>query len=288
VKPADPAVRTVVDQQRDNWNDLSGAWDKWYDVFEAGAAPVTSALLERGGVRPGAAVVDIGSGTGEPAISAARLAGEPGHVRGVDVAPDMIAIARRRGAGLPRLSFEVGDAAALEAPAASFDTVLARWSLMFLPDRHQALQRLLGLLRPGGRLAGSSWSVPPRAPVIATAFGVIAARLELPPPPAGTPGPFTMADPPTVAAELTAAGFQDAGAEELPLTFRFDSVDSFVEFSRDLLPAGMRALVGNRLDPAGTAALWAEVGDRVRPFTEATGELAVSSVAVVFHATKGQ
>lgn len=272
--------------QRDNWNDLSVRWDRWHSVFEAGTAPVTANLLEQGRVVPGARVLDVASGTGEPALSAAGRVGPTGQVIGVDLAAEMVAVARRRGAGRSNLTYQEGDAEALDLSDDGFDTVLTRFGLMFLPDRSRALTRILELLRPGGRLAGATWSVPPRVPVIGTAFAVIAATLELPPSPPGLPGPFSMADPHLVAAELTEAGFTGATAEEMALTFRYDSVAEFVEFSRDLLPARVRNLIRERIAPADEPALWKAVGAQVEQYTEKSGAVAVPSTAICFHATK--
>lgn len=273
-------------EQRSLWNDLSAAWDRWHPVFEAGAEPVTRLLLDVGAVRPGATVLDVASGTGEVAVAAAERVGPQGRVVGVDLAADMVAVARRRGAAHPQLSFTQGDAEDLGLPPASFDTVLSRWGLMFLPDRARGLRGLGGLLRPGGRLAGTSWSVPPRAAVISTAFGVIGSRLQLPAPPPGTPGPFSMTDPAALVDEFTAAGFADAQADEVQLTFRFDTVDDFVAFSRDLLPPRMRQLVADRMDDAGRESLWTAVGERVAGFVDAKGAVDVPSTAICFHATK--
>ncbi|MBM0276224.1 class I SAM-dependent methyltransferase [Micromonospora tarensis] len=273
-------------EQQSIWNDLSSPWDKWHPVFEAGAEPVTRLLLDTGAVRPGATVLDVASGTGEVSVAAAERVGPRGRVVGVDIAADMVAVAQRRGAGYSQLTFSQGDAEQLDLPQASFDTVLSRWGLMFLPDRPRGLRGLCGLLRPGGRLAGSSWSVPPRAAVISTAFGVIGSRLQLPAPPPGTPGPFSMTDPAVVVDEFTAAGFTGAQADEVQLTFRFDSVDDFVAFSRDLLPPRMRQLVGDRMDDAERESLWTAVGERVSDFVDTQGAVDVPSTAICFHATK--
>src|SRR5687768_9249315 len=85
--------------QRANWNALSGGWESWQDRFETAAAPVTEMLLGLGGVRPGQTVLDVGTGIGEPALTVARIVGPTGRVTGVDLAPEMIARARRRAAG---------------------------------------------------------------------------------------------------------------------------------------------------------------------------------------------
>ena len=184
-------------QQKQNWNNLSSGWDRWYELFESGAAPVTRTLLERAGVDEGHRVLDIGSGTGQPALTVAEVVGSKGSVVGVDQAGDMLEIARRRAAelDLANTEFLEQDAESLGFEDASFDAVVSRFTLMFLPGVDGVLRTAHRLLRPGGALTASVWGPPPAVPILSQAFGIVAARLELPPPPPGVPGPFSMADP---------------------------------------------------------------------------------------------
>ncbi len=97
-----------------------------------------------------ARVADLGSGTGSLAVLLA-LAGH--HVRGLDLAPRMVAVARAKAAAAGvRAEFEVGDAAAPPWSAGIFDVVLVRHVLWALPDPDAALRRWVELLKPDGRL----------------------------------------------------------------------------------------------------------------------------------------
>ena len=99
---------------------------------------------------PGAAVADLGCGTGSLAC---LLAQEGCAVRGVDLSPRMVAAARAKATGLAvDATFEVGDAADPPLPDASADVVLVRHVLWALPDPDAAVARWVRLLRPGGRL----------------------------------------------------------------------------------------------------------------------------------------
>lgn len=99
---------------------------------------------------PPARIADLGCGTGSLAV----LVAEAGHVvSGVDVAAGMITRARGKAAAAGvHADFEVGDATAPPWPRATFDVVMARHVVWALPDPGLALDRWLGLLRPGGRL----------------------------------------------------------------------------------------------------------------------------------------
>jgi ubiquinone/menaquinone biosynthesis C-methylase UbiE len=75
-------------------------WRKWYDVVEAEAAGqvVSRTLVEMAGLGPGDTVLDIGTGYGEPALTAARAVMPGGRVIATDIAADMLAFGRERAA----------------------------------------------------------------------------------------------------------------------------------------------------------------------------------------------
>lgn len=110
-----------------------------------------SALEHLGAALPrGAAVLDVGSGTGRPV--AERLTAGGHRVTGVDVSPRMVEIAREQ---VPGATFEVADVRTHPSPAASWDAVCAFFSLLTMPrpELDATLARLAAWLVPGGRLA---------------------------------------------------------------------------------------------------------------------------------------
>ncbi|GAA3351713.1 hypothetical protein GCM10020358_82470 [Amorphoplanes nipponensis] len=119
--------------------------------------PMGSELVRRAAVRPGEHVLDVGCGRGAVLLSAAAAAGPTGRVVGIDLAPAMVELTRAATASLPGVSVRVGDAGAPDFPPGSFDVVTAGLVLFFLPDLPAALAAYRRLLRPGGRLAFSSF-----------------------------------------------------------------------------------------------------------------------------------
>ena len=147
--------------QRTDWQLAAAGWRRWHDVLEAEAAGqvVSRKLVELADLEPGDTVLDIATGYGEPALAAARAVLPRGHVIATDIAPDLLAFGRERAgrAGLDNVEFREADAETLEFPDETFDAVLCRQGLQFLPDVAGTLHRLNSALRSGGRLAAAVW-----------------------------------------------------------------------------------------------------------------------------------
>jgi ubiquinone/menaquinone biosynthesis C-methylase UbiE len=279
-------VRSAQDQQRAIWDDVSVGWQRWREQFERGARTVTAKLLRDAAVAPGQSVLDIGSGVGEPALSAARIVGPAGRVVGIDLSPAMVVAARSATSGLANVEFRAADVESLDLPEASFDGALSRWSLMFAADRVRALRVVARLLVPGGVLAAAVWSRPQDVPTISLAFRVIAERLELGPPPPG-PGPFTMCEPDAVRAELDEAGFDEVEIDEVVVPFRFASVNEFVRFARDVLPPGMKRQLRERCGSVDDPGVWGGVEQAARSYQTAGGAISLPSVSLCIRAVAG-
>src|SRR4028119_1386876 len=113
-------------------------------------------LCEAVALRSGDGVLDVATGSGNTAISAARRFCE---VTGMDLAPESIEHARRRAeAEGMEIAFEVGDAEDLPYADASFDVVLSTIGVMFCPYQEKAAGELLRVCRPGGKIGLASWT----------------------------------------------------------------------------------------------------------------------------------
>lgn len=144
--------------ERARWAASGAAWDRWADSMADPADRVNRPLLELCGVTPGDRVLDLASGAGEPALTAADLAGAAGMVVASDLVEPMLAGARRRaGERNTPLAFALADMTALPFPVGSFDRVTCRFGLMFVPDDRAAVAEMGRVLRPGGRAAVAVW-----------------------------------------------------------------------------------------------------------------------------------
>jgi ubiquinone/menaquinone biosynthesis C-methylase UbiE len=121
-----------------------------------GERAVKELIIEMLDLKPGAHVLDVGSGTGDDAREIASIAGPHGRVIGVDLNETLVAEARKRAAESgSRAEFRRGDVRALDLPSASFDRVRTDRVLMFVPEIDEAISEIVRVLRPGGRLATS-------------------------------------------------------------------------------------------------------------------------------------
>ena len=221
---------------RSSWDAAAAGWEKWWPLFERAAQGVSNRLVELAKIKPGDRVLDIATGTGEPAITAARKVGPNGRVIGVDHSPGMLDVARRRAAslGLNNVEYREGEAASLKEPAGSFDAVVCRWGLMFVPDLAAAARGIHAMLKPGSSLATAVWDIGDKVPMITIAGAQVRAMLGIAPPPPGTPNPMSLADTSILERALTGAGFRDFKVEPMNVVFEFDSPERFLESRKDI------------------------------------------------------
>src|SRR5215212_10152381 len=108
-----------------------------------------------GAISIGARVLDVCCGTGASALPAAEAVGPTGNVTGVDLAKELLELARHKAVQqrLGNIEFEVGDILSLRFPAKSFDAVVCVFGIFFVPDMARAVSELWSRIRPGGQLA---------------------------------------------------------------------------------------------------------------------------------------
>lgn len=107
------------------------------------------------GIADGDSILDLGCGTGSLAFALAARA-EPSRIVGLDIAAPYVAAARAR-ARDPRLSFHIGDAAALDFPDGRFDRCYSQLALNFVPQPVRAVREMRRVTRPGGTVAAAVW-----------------------------------------------------------------------------------------------------------------------------------
>jgi len=265
---------------RTEWRDAAPGWRAWVEVLEAadGGRAVSQTLVHLARIGPGDAVLDVASGYGEPGLPAARAVAPGGRVVCTDISGEMLAVGRERAAtaGLDNLEFLECDAEELAFEEASFDAVLSRQGLQFLPDVAGVLARLRAFLKPHGRLAAAVWG-PPAAVQFAAPVPVIRAELQLPPPPAG-PGPFALADAGQLAELVEGAGFTDVETGTLTTIYQTGSPELATRWLRDVAPS-IASLVDTQ-PPQTQQRVWAKVNQAWAPYTTTDGHVRLENQAV--------
>lgn len=226
---ATPSPEQVIDGQRRDWNRVAGGWEKWDRFFDEQMAFLNHRLVADARLRSGLRVLDLGSGTGYPALLAAQAVGANGSVVGIDLAEHMLAVAERKAKqlGLPNVTFRVGDVTTLPFEAASFDAVTSRFCLMFLPEIPKAATEIARVLKPGSWVAVAVWSAPEKNPSIAISMAAVKQVIDLPPTDPMAPGIFRLATLGEFAGMLEKAGLTDITDQEFLGEWSYGSTEQY-------------------------------------------------------------
>jgi enediyne biosynthesis protein CalE5 len=267
--------------QRAQWNTAASGWKKWSPLIDEGAAPVSERLVALARIEPGHRVLDVAAGYGEPALTAAKRVGPAGEVVATDIAPEMLAFGRERAAdaGVENVRFIETDAASLDFPEGSFDAALSRWGIIFEPEPEATAARIRGFLKRGARMAIASWGSVDYAPMFALTMGTLVQRLQIPPPPPGTPGPLARPTREAIAALLEGGGFSNVEVEEIDVVFDYSSPEEFVTCMRDIAPPITALLAQYPVDVQREG--WAAITEAAQRYAGGDGPFQLSNQALL-------
>ncbi len=211
----------------------AGAKQVWssFQPFESITGTAAPFLVRFAEVVAGQKVLDVGSGTGVVALTAARTGAT---VTGSDLSPELLEHARRNAemAGL-NIPFQEADVENLPFDDAEFDVVLSQFGHMFGPQADRTLSEMLRVLKPGGTVAFSTW--PPE--VFTGRMFKLLAKYS-PPAPEGLDPPVLWGNP-----DIVTERFGDQVAQ---LTFNRATM-----FFPTLSPSHMRLFMEANVGPVG-------------------------------------
>ncbi len=185
--------------------------------------PWVESLFEGVALEPGDRVLDVACGTG----IVARMVKERSHstatVVGVDVNPQMLAVARRIA---PAIDWREGDAGALPVGDGEFDVVLCQQGFQFFPDRAAAARQMHRVLAKGGRLGVSTWRPDEEFPVLHELRRTMERHV----------GPIddrrhSLGDASALEVALREAGFRDVRSKPISRTITFEDGSVFVRLN---------------------------------------------------------
>ena len=148
-------------------------WASEYDLFTSifGLGvnrPNSRTVVELAKIKPGDKVLDVGCGTGNLTLTAKNAAGVSGAVYGIDAAPEMIEVAKKKAQHAHAdVTFEIGLVEKIPFPDAFFDVTINRLMVHHLPDdlKRQAFAEIFRVLKPGGHLLIADFN-PPTNPIL--------------------------------------------------------------------------------------------------------------------------
>lgn len=213
----------------EEWNAAAPGWKKYRKDILQWLEPVSDKLVKSSQISPGQTVLDVATGTGQPALTIAeKIVGPTGRVIGVDLSPEMLEVAKEEAAyqGLTNVVFQIVEDESLSMFSDdTFDTVVCRNGLMFMPDPVKALKAFRRVLKPGGKASVTVWGSPDKSPVMAVVMKTISKHvtdLKLLPSaeaPSGNPGgAYSISSVDMLRDYFLKAGFSNINAEKIEVT----------------------------------------------------------------------
>jgi ubiquinone/menaquinone biosynthesis C-methylase UbiE len=234
-KSSDEIIRH---RTRMEWSAAAPGWKKYGKDMLRWMGPVSDQLIRSAGIRPGQTVLDVATGTGQPALAIAKIVGQNGRVVGVDLSPEMLEVAKEEAAsqGLTNVvDFQVVNDESLSMFSDNtFDSVVCRNGLMFMPDPVKALKAFFRVLKRGGKASVTVWGSPDKSPVMGVVMKTISKHVpsDMSPPLAAAPdkpgGPFSIPSVDMLRDIFLKAGFSEFNAEKIEVTVaQTDTAEQF-------------------------------------------------------------
>jgi ubiquinone/menaquinone biosynthesis C-methylase UbiE len=265
----------------EQWQAASGGWARWAVRASEYLVPATEKMLDLAAVAPGSRVLDVGCGSGEQTVIAARRVGETGHVLAIDIAVPMVAATEKNvaAAGLRNVSTRVCPAGVLPPDTKPFDAAISRLVLMLVPDPVAAARAVLTVLRPGAAFSAIVPGDPAKIGFNAIVLDILArhgGKTDW----EDKPGSIrSLADPARLEAVLRDAGFVDVKVTSIPTMQRMESASTMTTVIRDGY-AFFTALIAD-IPQSQQDAAWDEVGQALKRFEGEDGFAGPSDMNLV-------
>ena len=257
--------------QKDQWNKDAEAWHRWNPALDRWFGDVTQQMLDMAMITTGQRILDVAAGAGEPALSAAVRVGPEGYVLATDIAKDIIRLAQQVAdeRGIKHIETRLMDGENLDLDDASFDAVICRLGLMYMPHPVAALSEWHRVLKPGGRVAIIVFTTPDRNGWGMKPVSIIRQRAQLPPPAPGQPGPFSLGADGVLESAFQEAGFASSNIETVPVPLQMSSTAEYMGLAQEAFGA-FNAMMAH-LSSQERQSVWSEVEESMREFETPEG-----------------
>jgi len=207
-----------------NWGDIADKFDVWLPHL----APVGEALLQSLNTQAGDKVLDVGSGTGEPALTLARALDGDVDITGIDAAEGMVNVAQQKvlEQKLEGVHFEAMQAAVLRYPDDYFDRLLCQFGVMLFEFPLQGLKEMHRVLKPGGQYSLAVWSTAETMRTLYWSYEVFKYKIqsEFHPPLAKV---TALGDSGAMEQLLMEAGYKNFSIETRTIYYQFESFEDY-------------------------------------------------------------
>jgi SAM-dependent methyltransferase len=228
----------------------------------------------------GVHALDVGTGSGDLAITLGARVGASGSVIGVDFSASMIEAGERatKAAGLSNVRMTAGDAEALPFPPESFDIALARNVLMFVGDLDRALSSIRRILRKGGRFAACTWAGLEENPFNAIVLDALRARGKMPEGPFELMRAFSVSDPIALERALRRTGFDGIAVERIASRRTYANLEAAMTVIRE---TPLYAEPFQRTTERERTEIWADIAQGYAAFQRPDASLDFPIVSLV-------
>lgn len=238
-------LEEIREQQKASWNQFSPGWKKWDDLTMDFLKPMGDEIIRLLQPKSNEVILDVAGGTGEPGLTIASMLTD-GKVSITDLSEGMLEIAQENAVqrGIENIEIRACDVCELPFDDNTFDAISCRKGFMFFPDMLIAAKEMVRVLKPGGRIAASVWNVPEKNFWITAIMGTISRNIELPTPPAGSPGMFRCAEDGFMSDLFSQAGLKNISLYEIAGKLNSKSTDVYWEMMTEVGAPIVAALSG--------------------------------------------
>jgi ubiquinone/menaquinone biosynthesis C-methylase UbiE len=228
-------LEQIREQQKESWNRFSSGWKKWDELVMDFLKPMGNEIIKMLNPKDNDVVLDVAAGTGEPGLTIASML-NGGKVVITDLSEDMLAIALENAEqrGIKNIETCACDVCDLPFPDNTFNAISCRFGFMFFPDIQLATKEMVRVLKPGGKIATSVWSVPEKNFWVTAIMGTINKNMDLPVPPPGAPGMFRCAKDGLIKDLFLEVGLKNVSQKEVAGKLNAKTTDGYWNMMLDI------------------------------------------------------
>lgn len=237
------------------WNSIAESWHSWMPRMREWYAPATDLMLDLARIKPGGRILDIAAGDCDQSMEIAKRVGPDGYVLAIDVAETLLEIGAKfaHDAGFRNIETRVMDASNLDLPENSFDAVICRFALMYLPDAVSGLRGMNRVLKEDGRVSLVVYGVD-GSPEFSLAVGVVRKYLGLPETKAAA---HSLGEIEVLQQSLEKAGFLEVELHALDLPIHMASAEECTHYLQATSPT-LKELISS-LSSSDQKQVWNQV-----------------------------